>query len=236
MEPVIRVNNLVQKMGRKILLKGVSFEVLPGECFGVFGTRGTGKTSLLHVLAGIERFTSGQVEVLGSNIVKSEKFKRDLGLVTQERSLFQDLSVGENLDFIAVLKRASRKAVQEGIERFELREFLTEPLTALDTMGSFQRLSLACALLNQPKVLIVDELIKDIDLYSSNLILRELERFQTEGGTCVWAFSDISYCRYMSRVGWLEGGEMTLYSPEAVCSEWNRQEEFYLEQSGRHHD
>lgn len=234
MEPVVRVNNLVQKIGRKTLLKDVSFEVMTGEWFGVFGTRGTGKTSLLHILAGVDRFASGQVEVLGSNVRKSEKFKHDLGLVTQERSLFLDLSVGENLDFIAALKKASREDVREMIERFELSEFLAEPVMVLD-MGAFQRLSLACALLNRPKVLIADEIIKDIDLYSRNLILRELNHFQAEGGTCVCAFCDIAFCEEMSRVGWLEGGEMTIYTPKAAQAEWNRQERFYTEQSGCHH-
>jgi ABC-2 type transport system ATP-binding protein len=235
MDPIIKVNKLSQKIGRKMLLKEISFEVLPGECFGVFGTRGTGKTSLLHILAGVDRFTSGQVEVLGSNIRKTEKFKHDLGLVTQERSLFPDLTVAENLDFIAALKKASKADVCEMIERYELNELLAEPVTVLDTMGVFQRLSLACAMLNSPKLLIADEIIKDIDLYSRNLILRELQQFQAEGGTCVYAFSNIAFCGYMSKVGWLESGEMTLFEPEAAQAEWNRQEKFYTEQSGCHH-
>ena len=235
MEPVIRVNNLVQKMGRKTVLKGISFEVLPGECLGVFGTRGTGKTSLLHILAGIDRFTSGQVEILGLNIRKSDKFKRDLGLVTQEKSLFLDMTVGENLDFIAALKKASKADVREMIERYELNEILSESVTVLDTMGVFQRLSLACAMLNHPKVLIVDEIIKDIDLYSRHLILRELQQFQAEGGTCVCGFSNIASCEYVSRVAWLESGEMTIYEPEGAQAEWNRQEKLDTEQSGHQH-
>jgi len=235
MEPVIRVNNLVQKMGRKTVLKGISFEVLPGECLGVFGTRGTGKTSLLHILAGIDRFTSGQVEILGLNIRKTDKFKRELGLVTQERSLFLDMTVGENLDFIAALKKASRADVREMIERYELNEILSESVTVLDTMGVYQRLSLACAMLNHPKVLIVDEIIKDIDIYSRHLILRKLKQFLAEGGACVCGFSNIASCEHMDRVVWLEGSEMTLYDPECAQAEWNRQEQLDTEQSGQHH-
>jgi ABC-2 type transport system ATP-binding protein len=236
MEPVIRVNNLVQKMGQKTVLKGISFEVLPGECLGVFGTRGTGKTSLLHILAGIDRFASGQVEILGMNIRASEKFKRSLGLVTQEKSLFLDMTVGENLDFIAALKKASKADVHEMIERYELNEILSESVTVLDSMGVFQRLSLACAMLNHPKLLIVDEIIKDIDIYSRHLIVRDLQRFQAEGGTCVCGFSNIASCDYMSRVAWLESGEMTFYAPKDAQAEWDRQENLdNLEQSGRHH-
>ncbi|MFA6808318.1 MAG: ABC transporter ATP-binding protein [Eubacteriales bacterium] len=235
MESIIKVSKLSQKMGRRILLNEISFEVFPGECFGVFGTRGTGKTSLLHILAGLDRFTSGEVQIMGNNIRKSDKFKRDLGLVTQEKSLFRDLTVNENLDFIAALKQASRADISEMIESYELNEFLSEPITALDTMGVFQRLSLACAMLNRPKILILDEIIKDIDLYSRNLILRELQKYQAEGGTCVCAFSNIDFCKYMSRIGWLEGGEVTLYEAEDARAEWSRQEKLYKEQSGNYH-
>ncbi|MEA4900376.1 ABC transporter ATP-binding protein [Desulfitobacterium sp.] len=229
MEPIIRVDHLVQKMGRKTFLNDLSFEVMPGECFGVFGTRGTGKTTLVHILAGVDRFTSGEVEILGTNIRKSEKYKRDLGLLTQERSLFLDMSVYENLDFIAALKNAPRKNIEEMIERFELRELLKEPITVLDTIGTYQRLALACALVNQPKLLIVDEVIKDIDLYSRRLIIKELKQYLADGGTLVCAFSNIAMSHYMTRVGWLENMKMIIYTSETALAEWKKQEELYTE-------
>ncbi|AET67076.1 ABC-type multidrug transport system, ATPase component [Desulfosporosinus orientis DSM 765] len=232
MGPVIRVANLEQKIGRKLLFQGISFEVHSGECWGIFGTRGAGKTSLVHILAGVDRFKSGQVEILGFNIKKTEKFKGSLGLVTQENSLFRDMTVLENLDFIAALKNASRATVLELIERFQLSEFLKKPVTSLD-IGVLQRVSLACALLNQPKLLILDEIIKDIDLFSRNLILKELEQFLAEGGTCVSTFSSFAFAQSFSKVAWLEGGEITLYNSEAAQAEWNRLEKYYAEQSGR---
>ncbi len=234
MEPVIIVRNLLQKTGRHTLFNGISFDVLPGESFGVFGLRGAGKTALLHILAGVDRFKSGQVEILGYNITKSEKFKRDLGIVTQEKSLFLDMTAGENLDFIAALKKASRVNVYSVIERYELKDFLSEPVTAL-AMGAFQRLSLACAMLNRPKLLIADEIIKDFDLYSRNLILKELRQFQAEGGTCVYGFSSIEFCEQMSQVGWLENGQLHIYEPKEALVEWDRQVKFYSEQSDGHH-
>ncbi len=230
MEPIITVRNLVQKIGRQVLFNGLSFEVLPGESFGVFGLRGAGKTTLLHILAGVDRYKSGQVEVLGYNIKKFEKFKRDLGLVTQEKSLFLDMTVVENLDFMAALKKASRADVYQMIERYELKDLLAEPVTLL-TMGSFQRLSLACAMLNRPKLLIADEIIKDFDLYSRSLILRELRQFQAEGGTCVFGFSNIDFCEQLSKVGWLENGKLIVFEPQTARAEWQRQVKLYAEQS-----
>jgi len=227
LEPVIRVRQLVQKYGRQTLFNGLSFDVLPGESFGVFGFCGAGKTTLLHILAGVDRFKSGQVEVLGLNITKSEKFKRDLGIVTQEKSLFRDMTTGENLDFIAALKKASQANVDQVIERYELKDFLAEPITVLP-MGAYQRLSLACAMLNRPKLLIADEIIKNFDLYSRNLILRELRQFQAGGGTCVYGFSSIEFCEQMSQVGWLESGQMHIYKPKDARAEWDRQVKILL--------
>lgn len=228
MESMIKVMDLVQKIGRQIIFNGLSFNVLPGECFGVFGLRGAGKTTLLHILAGVDRFKSGRVEVLGYDVKKSEKFKRDLGLVTQEKSLFQDMTVAENLDFLAAVKNAPRANIYQMVERFALNDLLAKPVTLLD-MGSYQRLSMACALLNQPKLLIIDELIKDFDLYSQNLIKKELHQFQAEGGTCVYSFSNIALCAQMSKVGWLESGRLQIYEPESALEEWDRQIKLYAE-------
>lgn len=232
MNPILSVNHLVQKRGRKTVLKDISFDVFAGERFGVFGTRGTGKTALLHILAGVDRFTSGQVQILDFNVQKTEKYKQNLGLVTQERSLFHDMSVAENLDFIAVLKKASHQDIQEMITRFELDNFLSFPVADLDSVGVFQRLSLACALLNHPRILILDDVIKDIDSGSRKIILRELDRFQAEGGTCIWSFSDIHDWSLMNRVGSLAEGEMTLHTPESAQEKWNWAETAYAEACG----
>jgi len=228
MEPIIKVSNLVQKRKHRTILQEISFEVPPGEWWGVFGTKSSGKTTLMHILAGIAPFSSGLVEILGMDASKSEKFKRYLGLVTEENSLFQDMTVAENLDFIAVLKNASRNDVQEMIERFELQEYLNEPLNFLKK-GVLQRLALACAILNHPKVLIADELMENIDLYSQSIILRELKSFKAGGGTCLWAFSTIDFCKYVERVIWLEDGKMTLFKPEEALQEWDRQGKMYRE-------
>lgn len=222
MNTVVKVQDLVQKIGRKTVLNGLTFEVSEGECFGVFGAGGSGKTILLHILAGIDRFRSGTVEVLDCNVRKSESFKKRLGLVTQERSLFQDLNVAENLDFIATLKNAGRKDIQPLIERFDLECSLTEPVNMLET-GMYQRLSLACALLNTPAILIVDDLPGNVDPYSCKIILRELVNFLSGGGTCIWGFSNIELCKQMDRVGWLEDGRMTIYGPQETYELWEEQ-------------
>lgn len=221
MEAVIKVSSLVQAKGRKLVLNGIDFEVMEGECFGIFGTRGTGKTSLLHILAGIDSFRSGEVTVLGCNVRSNESFKASLGLVTQARSLFLDLTAYENLDFFAALKNAPRSNIDLVSRKLELENCFDTQAGSLDA-GLFQRLSLACALLNAPRLLVADELIKDIDLDSRQILLKALGSFLSGGGTCVWGLSDITCCPHMSRVGWLEESALSILSPEQTAQEWER--------------
>jgi len=217
---VVKVRDLVQKAGKKDILSGVSFEAREGEILGIFGVRESGKTSLLHILAGIDRFTSGKVEVLGYDIRKTEKFKKHVGFVTQAPSLFRDMKAGENLDFIAVLKGASKNDVLEVVERLELRPYLNDPVTALE-VGLYKRLSLACALLASPKLLLLDDPVAGIDLYSQKLIMEELERFISEGGSCIVGFSNIEFCDRVDKAGWLDKGRLTMLTPRELKEKWS---------------
>lgn len=228
MEPVVKIQDLVQKSRKKVLLGGLNLEIHKGELLGLFGPRGAGKTALLHILAGVDRFNSGHVEILGQDIRRGEQFKRKIGLVTQQPSLFADMNVAENLDFIATLKNCSRTDILDLTRRFELQEILNEPVQDLEP-GSYQRTAVACALLNHPALLIADELINCLDPYSTEIIDRELSGFLADGGTCVWAFNNICLCTRMSRVGWLEDGELSFYQPEEARNFWqNRRQTDYL--------
>lgn len=222
MEPVVIVKDLVQKRRNKVLFNGLNLEIHRGELFGLYGVRGSGKTALLHILAGVDSFSSGHVEVLGQDTRRGESFKKDLGLVTQQPSLFEDLNAAENLDFIATLKGCRRENGLDLIRRLELQDFLHEPLHRLQP-GLYQRLALACALLNKPSLLIADELINCLDPFSSAVIKNELAGFLAGGGTCVWAFSDINLCSSMSRIGWLEDGELSFFLPEEALKFWENQ-------------
>lgn len=222
MEPVVKVQELVQKSRKNVLLGGLNLEIHRGELFGLFGPRGAGKTALLHILAGVDRFSSGSVEVFGQDIRRGENFKKKVGLVTQRPSLFVDMNAAENLDFITTLKSCGRASVLDLTRRFELEDILNEPVQHLKP-GPYQRLAVACALLNDPELLIADELINCLDPYSTDVINRELSVFLAGGGTCVWAFNNIGLCARMSRIGWLEEGQMSFYQPEEARTVWESQ-------------
>lgn len=217
--PMIRVEDLQQVISRQVVLDRINLTVERGECLGIFGTRGSGKTSLLHILAGIDRFYSGSVEVMGCKLPRQQEFKKKMGLLTQKQSLFRDLRTGENIDFIAGLKGAAKQDMEEVVEEYELQDYLKEPVSRLDA-GVYQRVSLACAMLNRPELLILDEAIKDIDIYSRCLIVNKLTEFKGQGGTLLCGFSNIEFCPQMDRVGWLEDRKMSLMSPTQVQEKW----------------
>lgn len=219
MELVVKVKDLVQKSKRKALLTGLNLEIHKGELFGLFGPRGAGKTALMHILAGVDRFSAGYVEILGQDIRRGEHFKKKMGLVTQQPSLFRDMNAAENLDFIAALKNCGHADVLDLTRRFELPDILNEPVQHLKP-GPYQRLAMACALLNHPSLLIADELINCLDPFSTGVITRELAGFMADGGTCVWAFNNIGLCARMSRIGWLEDGQLSIRQPEETRRVW----------------
>lgn len=220
---VINVKHLHQKIAAREILRDLTFQVRKGECLGIFGLRGSGKTSLLHILAGIDGFASGTVEILGSSMNgKDSSYKRHLGLVTQFPSLFHDLTVAENLDYIALLKGCGKGQTESLCESLELGPYLREAAVRLE-VSVYQRLALACALLNQPDILIVDEIIKDIDLPSRQIIVDQLTRYRQAGGTCIWGFSHMYYNKWMDRVAWLEDGQISLYLPQEAVERWQEQ-------------
>ncbi|GAB6179408.1 ABC transporter ATP-binding protein [Desulfotomaculum defluvii] len=221
MEPVLKATDIVQVVNKKTVLGGISLELKAGEALGIFGTRGSGKTTLLHLLAGIEKYKSGSVEILGVDTRKGDTYKKHLGLVTQERSLFQELRVVENLDFIATLRGGSRVTIEKLVEQLELKDILREPVATLEH-GLYQRLALACALLNEPELLIADELIRDIDFYSRKLIIKTVRQFLQGGGAFLCGFSHPDYVNQLDRVGWLTEGQLTFYQPEEAAAQWQR--------------
>ena len=232
-EKIIAISGLVQKVGKNTVLNGIDLELYRGECLGIFGLRGVGKTTLLHAAAGVDRVKSGTIEILGQRAGKSQAYKAKMGLVTQAPSLFGDLNAAENLDLFCVMKRVSSERIQESINRLQLEDYLSEPLAALK-VGVYQRLALGCALLNHPEILIIDEIIRDIDLESRQIILNVLEEHLNQGNSCLCGFSNMDYVHYMDRVAWLDDGKVRLYSPEEAENLWRNQYMVVPKKRGEH--
>lgn len=152
---VIAVRDLVVDRGRVHAIRGISFETRPGEVTGLLGPSGCGKTTLMRAVVGVQVVRSGAVEVLG--LPAGDRRLRDrVGYVTQAPSVYDDLTVTENLVFFARVLGVSRAEVDRCIEAVDLgtrRDHVVNRLSG----GERSRASLAVALLGSPELLVLDE-------------------------------------------------------------------------------
>lgn len=189
---VIEVNELVKRYdSRKIVLNGVSFSIDEGEFVTVYGKSGCGKTTLLNILGGLDRPTSGAVVIDGEDIVsKTENELAQLrltkiGFVFQDYNLLPDLTLREN---VALPLRFSRKKDRSKVDN--LLRFLEIDRIANETAnkvsgGEAQRAAIARALVNNPKILLADEPTGNLDAENTDRVISMLQRITDDFGTTV---------------------------------------------------
>ena len=153
--PAVEVDGLVVVRGRREVLRGLTFAVHAGEVTGLLGPSGCGKTTLLRSLVGVQRITSGGVRVLGEPAGSADLRDR-VGYVTQDPSVYDDLTVTENLSFFARVLGVDRAEVDRCIDAVDLRSHAGEVVSRLSG-GQRSRVSLAVALLGDPELLVLDE-------------------------------------------------------------------------------
>src|SRR5829696_6026534 len=167
MPPVIELDQLTRRFGDLVAVDHVSFKVEQGAIFGLLGPNGSGKSTIIRMLCGVLAPTSGRATVLGFDAsTESESIKRRIGYMSQKFSLYNDLSVRENLEFYARIYQIEPGRVAE---RMEAVLSLTSLSNRLDQLagtlsgGWKQRLALACALIHEPDVVFLDEPTAGID-------------------------------------------------------------------------
>lgn len=167
-EAVVQARDLVKQFGEVRALDGLNLSIRNGESFGLLGPNGAGKTTFIRMIAGLVSPTSGGLTVLGHPIpAEAERVRYRLGYMTQLQALYNDLSVWENVQFFARIfgmndKAARDKRVDEVLDLVELKSRKSS-LTANLSGGMKQRLSLACALVHNPELLLLDEPTVGVD-------------------------------------------------------------------------
>jgi ABC-2 type transport system ATP-binding protein len=164
---IITVKNLVKKFGTFVANNNLSFEVGKGEIFGFLGANGAGKTTAIKILCGISKPTSGELKVAGYDIyTETEKIKKSIGYMSQKFSLYEDLTVAENIMFYAGIYGIPKKRIKE--KTIELLEKL-EMTDAKDTLiksiplGWKQKLAFSVAIFHEPKIVFLDEPTSGVD-------------------------------------------------------------------------
>jgi len=218
------VKNLTIRFPEQTLLENVSFEITTGDCVGIYGPPESGKTSLLLALCGVKAFYDGTITAFGEAVdSRREKYKQQIGLVTQQCSLFAEMTVRENIAFIGTIhgcqmhSPACREQYDSLITALQLDDYLHKRVSSL-SRGLQKRAALACALLHQPKLLLLDELTAQIDPASSVLLLNTVQAYRQNGGTCLATIGDLQAIEHFNRIGMIEEQTLTIY-PQAKLRE-----------------
>jgi ABC-2 type transport system ATP-binding protein len=183
--PVIEVRDLQKRYGEVRAVDGISFDVAAGEVFGLLGHNGAGKTTTIRVLTGRTRPTGGTAEIAGFDVVADrDRIKPIVNLVFEDQNLYERFSGRDNLRFFADLYGVPRARADELLARVGLSEAAGRKVKTYST-GMKQRLLIARGLINQPRVLFLDEPTRGLDP-SSARDLRDLIADLSQGGTTIF--------------------------------------------------
>ena len=204
----ISVRQLWKRYGSTEAVRGISFEVQRGEIFGLIGPDGAGKTSTFQILAGVMEATSGVADVFGR---PARETRSQTGYLTQTFSLYPDLSVAENIRYIGDLRRVPVDAIEERAHRylqmFDMDRFKAR-LAGRLSGGMKQKLSLVCALVPEPHVLLLDEPTTGVDPVSRREFWDALAHLAADGLTILVATPYLDEAERCHRVALMYGGEL----------------------------
>jgi len=164
---VIIVRDLVKRFGRFVANDNLNFEVFEGEIFGFLGANGAGKTTALRILSGLSKPTSGEVTVAGYNArTQAEMIKKNIGYMCQKFSLYEDLTVKENIvlygGIYGMSKSLIRQRTHELLDKLHFREYEERLISALP-LGLKQKLAFSVAILHEPRIVFLDEPTGGVD-------------------------------------------------------------------------
>ena len=204
----IRIRSLTKRYGDVEAIRGIDLDVRTSEIFGLIGPDGAGKTSTFQILGGVMEATSGIAELLGQPARQSRAY---VGYLTQAFSLYQDLSVAENLRYVGELRGVPVREIEQrgqhylamfGMERF------TDRLAGRLSGGMKQKLALACALVAEPRILLLDEPTTGVDPVSRREFWDALAQLSSQGITILLATPYLDEAERCHRVALMHEGRL----------------------------
>ena len=209
MSYAIDVHDLNKSFGAKHVVKDFSLQVREGEIYGFLGPNGSGKTTSIRMICGLLKPDSGHGTCLGYDIKDSESIKREVGYMTQRFSLWEDLTIRENLEFIARMygMQDRAKAVQSALEDLGLAT-RQKQLAGTLSGGWKQRLSLAACMLHDPKLLLLDEPTAGVDPQARRDFWEEIHVLAAKGISVLVATHYMDEAERCHRLAYIAYGKL----------------------------
>jgi ABC-2 type transport system ATP-binding protein len=207
---LIQLNNVTKRYGAITALDGVSCEIERGEMFGIIGPDGAGKTTLIRVICGLLRVNGGAVRIDGRDPIREHRKVSDrVGYLSQRFSLYGDLSIDENIAFFADIHGVADYGARRNrlLEMTRLTAFRDRRADRLSG-GMKQKLALACTLVHEPDIILLDEPTTGVDPVSRREFWKLLSEFLAQGLTIVMATPYLDEAERCSRVALLSEGRV----------------------------
>lgn len=225
-DSVISVKNLVKKFGSFIANDNLNFEVFEGEIFGFLGANGAGKTTTIRILSGLSEPTSGEVIIAGFDAKKqAEKIKLNIGYMCQKFSLYEDLTVKENITLYGGIYGMSRELIRartnELLDRLRFHEYENRIIADLP-LGLRQKLAFSVAILHDPKIVFLDEPTGGVDPITRRQFWEMIYETAARGITVFVTTHYMDEAEYCDRISIMsEGKIVALDTPENLKKQYD---------------
>jgi ABC-2 type transport system ATP-binding protein len=207
MSAAVEVRELRKRFGAVEALAGISLSVRTGEIYGLLGPNGAGKTTLIRAIVGLVRADGGEVRVLGATMPDRATLEK-IGYMTQAAALYADLTAEENARFFAAVQgTGDRRGVEAALRFVELWD-RRRSITATLSGGMRTRLSLACALVHRPDLLLLDEPTVGVDPQLRVQLWDGLRRMAADGTTIIVSSHVMDEAERTDRLGLVQGGRL----------------------------
>jgi ABC-2 type transport system ATP-binding protein len=220
MQPAIFARGVTKSFGRQRVLDSLTVDIPSGVTYCLLGPNGSGKTTFIRAIVRLLRLDGGEMSVLGRPVSEVEKIYSKIGYMTQHKALYPDLTVQENMEFYAGLyglkKQQRVERLEELLEMVDLLEHRGRLAGALSG-GMYQRLSLACTLIHEPELLLLDEPTVGVDPRLRQTFWEYFNRLAGEGKTVLITTHLMDEAEKCRMVGYMRAGRMVAEgSPEEI--------------------